>query len=245
MSALYAPRPGGQAGFTLLETLIASALGILVIAALAQALVGNKASYQLNSGLATVQENGRFALEALEQHIRMAGYHDKNVITGPLENAVSGVSGGSAAGGSDAITIRLGSGNNTSVTLCDGQPALDNDVITKTFALSIDDVLECTSHSEQADTSITTSLVSGVEQMRIRYGEDNDGDGAANRYVEANVLEDFDAVVAIQVCLVLTSIERTDKAHREYTDCDGDTYTENDGLLRRQVMTTITLRNRV
>jgi type IV pilus assembly protein PilW len=51
-------------------------------------------------------------------------------------------------------------------------------------------------------------MVKGVRDMQILYGEDGDGDGAANRYVTATDVTNFDAVVSVRVALLLISTEQ-------------------------------------
>jgi type IV pilus assembly protein PilW len=66
-------RPG-QGGFTLVELMIASTIGLIILVALGQLFVTSRATYVLEDGLARAQESGRFAMEILSQDIRMAGY---------------------------------------------------------------------------------------------------------------------------------------------------------------------------
>jgi len=48
-------------------------------------------------------------------------------------------------------------------------------------------------------------LVEGVENMQLLYGEDTDGDGAANRYRSAANIDDFRDVVSVKVGLLVRS----------------------------------------
>lgn len=61
-------------GFTLVELMVALALGLIITIGVVQIFSANRATYQLDEGLARAQENGRFALEFLTQDIRHAGY---------------------------------------------------------------------------------------------------------------------------------------------------------------------------
>lgn len=64
----------GQGGFTLVELMIASTIGLIILVALGQLFVTSRATYTMEEGLARAQESGRFAMEFLTQDIRMAGY---------------------------------------------------------------------------------------------------------------------------------------------------------------------------
>lgn len=63
-----------QRGITLVEMMIAMLLGLLLIAGISQAFLSNRQTYQVTEGMSRIQENGRFALEAMNFRIRMAGY---------------------------------------------------------------------------------------------------------------------------------------------------------------------------
>ena len=61
-------------GFSLVEIMVALSLSLLLLGAVLQIFISAKASYRMNSGLARLQETGRFATEILAGDIRMAGY---------------------------------------------------------------------------------------------------------------------------------------------------------------------------
>lgn len=63
-----------QRGLSLVELLIATALGLLLLAGVIQVVLSSKRSYQGSVALAELQENGRFALEAMAQDLRNAGF---------------------------------------------------------------------------------------------------------------------------------------------------------------------------
>ena len=62
------------AGFSLLELLLAAALGVLTTAALAQLFVSNARATAVQTGQARLQESARLALHFLAQSARSAGY---------------------------------------------------------------------------------------------------------------------------------------------------------------------------
>ena len=61
-------------GFSLVELLIAMALGLVLLAGMISVFAGNKRSSDLNSAMADIQENARFALDTLAKDIRMSGF---------------------------------------------------------------------------------------------------------------------------------------------------------------------------
>ncbi|MGV8959388.1 MAG: PilW family protein [Stenotrophomonas sp.] len=67
------PRPA-MAGLSLIELMIAMAIGLVLLLGLVQVMAASRAAYQLSSGVARTQENARFAMESLQRDLRMAGH---------------------------------------------------------------------------------------------------------------------------------------------------------------------------
>lgn len=97
-------------------------------------------------------------------------------------------------------------------------------------------------------------LVEGIENMRVMYGFDNDGDDTADSYMPAqNVTslmwdnELFQRLVSLRVFLLIRSIEadRTYTNDVSYTLGDKSIAAPNDNFRRRVVSTTIVLENPV
>ncbi|WP_449280135.1 PilW family protein [Luteimonas changyuni] len=63
-----------QAGVTLIELMIALGIGALLLLGLVEVFSASRTAYQLSSGLARSQENGRFAIDFLQRDMRMAGH---------------------------------------------------------------------------------------------------------------------------------------------------------------------------
>lgn len=63
-----------QRGLSLVELLVATSLGVLVVGALGTIFVGNQRSSDLNDALVDMQESARFALGSMARDVRMAGY---------------------------------------------------------------------------------------------------------------------------------------------------------------------------
>lgn len=62
----------GQVGLTMVELLVAMAVGLFLTAGILQVFVANKAAYRLGEAQARVQENGRFAAQMLAADLRGA-----------------------------------------------------------------------------------------------------------------------------------------------------------------------------
>ncbi|MBS3804595.1 MAG: prepilin-type N-terminal cleavage/methylation domain-containing protein, partial [Oleiphilaceae bacterium] len=63
-----------QRGLSLIELMIALALGVILTLGVTQIFLGSNQTYRLTDGLSLVQENMRFALGNLQYNARMAGY---------------------------------------------------------------------------------------------------------------------------------------------------------------------------
>jgi type IV pilus assembly protein PilW len=93
-------------------------------------------------------------------------------------------------------------------------------------------------------SGVQAEMVDGVEDMQVRYGEDTDGDGVANRYATAGAVADWSQVVTIRMNLLLVSDDdNIARAAQAYT-LDGVTITPNDRRLRRVFTTTAAVRGR-
>ncbi|MCL1635128.1 PilW family protein [Luteimonas sp. SX5] len=66
---------GRTAGVSLIELMIALAIGTLLVLGLVQVFGASRAAYQLSEGMARTQENARFAMDFLQRDIRMAGHY--------------------------------------------------------------------------------------------------------------------------------------------------------------------------
>lgn len=71
---LSTPLAGRQQGYSVVELLIASVVGLIVLSGAVTVFTGNKSSQQLSSGMARIQESGRVALDILSNDIRLAGF---------------------------------------------------------------------------------------------------------------------------------------------------------------------------
>lgn len=106
-------------GFSLVELMIAMALGLLVVGAASAVFLSNQRTYQANEGLSRVQESGRVAFELLAREIRAAGGSacvsfapEEGVATADQQaffNGVGIVEGGNAlASARDQLTLVSG-----------------------------------------------------------------------------------------------------------------------------------------
>lgn len=96
-------------------------------------------------------------------------------------------------------------------------------------------------------------LIEGVEDMQVFFGEDTDGDGVANRYVTADVINAPCAdgtnpgcwlrVPTARFSLLLRTIDDNVTLEPQNYNYNGSTITATDGRLRRAFTAVVALRN--
>lgn len=83
-----------QAGFTLVELLIAMAIGMIVLSSILSFFVTQNHAYKLQEQIAEMQQNVRTGMDMMVREIRMAGY-DPNKIADPAQRPRIFLAGGS------------------------------------------------------------------------------------------------------------------------------------------------------
>lgn len=92
-----------MAGFTLIELMISLVLGLLISAAVIQVYIVNTRTLTIQQSASEVQDSTIFALQALEDHIRIAN----------LGNPITSINDTTNHGGIVLTSTNLGSSNNT------------------------------------------------------------------------------------------------------------------------------------
>ncbi|MGD8569828.1 MAG: PilW family protein [Gammaproteobacteria bacterium] len=87
-----------------------------------------------------------------------------------------------------------------------------------------------------AATMNVEELVEGVEDMHLLYGEDSDGDGTPNRYVDSATVGNWNNIVSVRIELTVRSLE-------DHLSAKMTAY--GDHKLRRTFTTSIAIRNNV
>lgn len=86
-------RPPAAAGFTLVELLVALAVGSIVMAAVMTAFLSQHNTYLAQGQVVEMQQNARVALDLLELDIRSAGYDPNNLGAGITTAGIDPVTG--------------------------------------------------------------------------------------------------------------------------------------------------------
>jgi len=160
-----------QAGFTLIELMVALVLGLLVIGAAGSLFLSNRRVYGSTEAVNRIQENQRTAFELMARDIREAGGNPctKNIVN-MLDTSkpggsywtgwMDGISGkdGTGPNGSDEVTVSLVNGSSIAVT-SNNDPSADIGVSNTTGLATNDILMVC--NAEMAAIFQATALPSG------------------------------------------------------------------------------------
>ncbi len=91
------PQDIRQAGLSLVELMVALAIGMLVVMSVLAVWVSTRSTYDYEEDLGRIQETGRFVVDTLVYDLRMAGYAGCSGEMGNLVSHLSGVSDGDLA----------------------------------------------------------------------------------------------------------------------------------------------------
>lgn len=256
-----------QAGFTLVEFLVAMIIGMLVVLAAVASMLGTRSTAMTGDDVNALHQSSALAFGMLGRQIRQAGYipidaseplyyfdagKDTNLLSEPVFFAVKGVE---SAGSSVNDTLKVGYAPNPDYFKdCLGQdakrtrgaeyeranPSAPGKVRLITSEFSVENgVLRC-----QGSANVRPQpILDGVERFDVMYGVGTAaGSGQVVRYVTADDVASFNDVRTVRICLQLAGTSRNNPGGT-HTDCDGVPRTSSDGRLRRVYTAVFALRN--
>ena len=124
-----------QAGVGLVEVMIALLLSLLTVGVIIQVLLGNHKTYLTGEAIARVQEDSRFAVNLLQQELRMVGY--QGCLSKQGVNITNTLNGGTALPynftvylrGYDNVTATLPAALSALFTAAEPKPKPGTDVL--------------------------------------------------------------------------------------------------------------------
>lgn len=183
-----------QLGVSLIELMIAMAIGSFLILGITQIFISNQTSYLFQQSQVGNQENGRFTLAVLDQELSKAGYRSQPrfafaASTGLVAgcNFVQSTSVSAVSATSLCIQYQA---SNINDTACQGTAlaAVSQSLILKPYS-QVNPVLveniafDATTNALTCTTGgVTQQLVSGIQDIRFEYGAGDSG-GGANKIV--------------------------------------------------------------
>ncbi|WP_432471160.1 PilW family protein [Amphritea sp. HPY] len=231
-----------QSGFSLVEMMISTAVGLLLISGVLSAYVASSKSYRLQEAMSQVQETGRYILERVPYDLRNAGLGlsaDVAAIQGYANAAAAEteLSDGPLLTDDDRIA-----GEVVYIPAHDGAEEIAYYVATDT-----DGVLSLYRYEAEEDKEIKPlALVQGVEEIAVEYGLDSSeiADHQVDEFKAVADVTDWTQVVAVRLSFLVASLERGVLDERQ-TLAAPFTGSNQDRRLYRTYTTTIGLRNRL
>lgn len=205
-------------GWVLAELLVSMAVGLVVTLLAASLLVASNASYVAQDDIASVEDAGRFALDALGRAVRQGAYVDWDQFvhdTADLPPQVSGLDAHTLSGtapaldepredavnGSDVLALRFAATPDGSVLNCAGFPVTEDARGWSIFyiAKGADGVTDLRCKYRGPNAWRAEAIVRGVDTMQVLYGLDTDtpADGLPNSYENASAIAARDAGLAL------------------------------------------------
>jgi len=234
---------------SLLELLVASALGLLITMGVMTGYLGIKSNNNFQQVLSDLQDSGRFAQTILNQRIRVAGFVgcvdglnpvDQNqAIIGYSSDHLPAFLQGQVAAGTDAVVVKS----------CISHSNISKDAALKTMAYYIGDTHR---KNQQGQTILALfqkpadgereELIAGVEQMQLLYGVLVDSTANSVTYYPAAQIVDWETVRSVQIDLLLNSIDAVLTKPQPYY-FHGQVIAPSDLLLHKPWSTYVTLRD--
>ncbi|MBX2879896.1 MAG: PilW family protein [Granulosicoccus sp.] len=226
----------GQNGLSLIELMIAMVLGLLVVFAVFNIYSGNTRSSAFTEGLQSIQENGRYGVATLLRSFRMAGYStEQNASQPPL------------------LAIDIANSSASEIVLQSQQPfdcngestASVGNVAINTYSFdAASDQISC----EGNVGAVAMPVVEGVEEFRVLYGLDEDGDSETlepQRFVPYDSSLAPAEIVALRFALLVNSgtAVRSHNRSEKFVILDKEV-SRNDRLVREVFSSTVMLRNK-
>jgi len=186
-----------QTGLSLVELMLAMAVGLLLMTFVVQAFVANKATNRFNEGLSEIQESGRYGIDLLRGDIRMSGYR-LDPTTLPVANSLVGTDN---VGLNNSDLLAISYQGDVGDTDCVGGNVVvaAPGVITNTFDLRLD------ANNRPTLFCNDVAILPGIENLQFEYGVDLDNDGAANVYLPAGGVANMNQVVSVRVAMLLAT----------------------------------------
>lgn len=238
---------------SLIELLVAMLVGSILLTGLVQIAASARSMFRLQEGLTELQESGRFAMDSIGSVLRQGDYSPE-----PWNHTLEAVGFTTATADNisargDRLALRTWSDRNcfdipNPATGPDGLPRFY--LRESVLELNADANLTHTCRYGPAPNLFVNQLqrqglVQNAEALQIRYAEDTDNDGRADRWVGGGQWEAEDRVMAVQIALLLASHEAVaDATARAYELLDEVIQAPPDGKLRRVLTYTHALRGR-
>jgi type IV pilus assembly protein PilW len=220
-----------QAGFTLVEMMVALTIGLFLVLGFTVAFVNMKGTFVSQDKLSQLQDNERLAMAVLTSTVGQAGYFpvttanlgatrsgalpaDANATYGALAAGQAVIGQVAAAGRSETLSTRYAGNTSDGLLNCVGgnvviSPATSGSVRNVFAVNTATNTLGCVYSTDGGATYVTDTggqpfaLVSNITSMSVQYGVDTDADGNIDTYkaVGSVAAGEWASVKAVRVTL--------------------------------------------
>jgi len=234
-----------QAGFSIVELMIAGTLGLILLAGVIQLFTGSQRTYTLQNELAGLQEDGRFALMVLERQVQKSSWNPDVVADPPTAIDIAS----STDGVNDSVTFSFkGAIDGIDNLDCNNVAIADGVVINRFFVQS--EQLMCQGNGG-GDPQV---FVDNVDKFQLLYGVETDlncADGVVNSYMTKTDLDGntqlSERILSVRFSLLLKSERNllSTAASDTYQMLDESYTPAADKLVRRLFQQTVFMPNAV
>ncbi len=250
-----------QAGFGLVELMIALVLSLIVVGGLYAALIGDQKSYEATRANHLLVNKNRMTAQTLRLYIQQAGYRaitqletnqpllavttaDSSGYTWVEGQLIQGLNNQTSFNGAkeqtDVLSFRFF--GDSGIYQCNGEELSANTVLTMSFFISTSNQLMCRDSESVNDTVFDDN----VDDFQVLYGRlDHSSDGDSFKYYTADNVTDWDQINRVKVGLLIsqevTMGNLTNAA--TYKVLDQNIAAFNDKKLRQVVSETVLLLN--
>ncbi len=189
-----------QAGVTLVEMMVAMAIGLFIALALSAIFINAKSTFVAQDKLASLHDSERLGISVLTAGVQLAGYFPDPAVrtsadalpaAGNPQSTVQfaagqGVAGKSGAGGaSDTLAVRFVSASGDGLLNCQGSinTSGSDQLVTNVFSISANNELQCAVNGNDP-----VPLVNNVSSMTVMYGTDSTASGNIDKYLTASAV---------------------------------------------------------
>jgi type IV pilus assembly protein PilW len=229
--------PVKQHGLSLIELMIAMALGLFVIVGISYVYINGKKSSITNDQVSMLQANGQAALQELTSIIQHAGYSSSSVA--PFKDIFirDVVSTSSCTDSTDSVstpalfsamtnntttygdtigvvylgddTLNLDCAGNELPTTCQLGSGASRDAskIYNQFFVAQNAAGDPALNCSGSRTAGSVEIAEGVENIQFVYGEDINADGVADRYVNSTSVTNWEEVVSVNISVLIRSLQ--------------------------------------
>lgn len=193
-----------EAGFTLIEFMIAMTMSLFCIFAMTSIYMAVKTGFFGQDSLSQMQESERLTISSLTNTIQLSGYYispEKGNTRQSVFTADTGHQMGlgqyiSEAGTTSAqtsqnnsISVRFQTARNDGILTCLGTTNTDSDLKTYTNTFTYDATqksLSCTVVDNVSSNTATAVLANNINSFDVTYGVDANGDGSIDYYISGS-----------------------------------------------------------